>query len=68
MCIKFGEISESKIYYHPKTRKHLGIGKIVFKLTKSAKDCVQGLHQTTKMGTVMNVFLDTLGKLITKIE
>jgi histone-lysine N-methyltransferase SETD1 len=62
MCLRFGEIAESKIYYHPKTRKHLGLGKILFKLTKSAKDCVTSLNQTTKMGTVMSVFLDTLGR------
>ena len=28
MCKGFGTIEECKIYYHPKTRKHLGIGKV----------------------------------------
>ena len=27
MCSKFGELVECRIYYNPKTRKHLGIGK-----------------------------------------
>ncbi|KAL8576107.1 hypothetical protein ACOMHN_001457 [Nucella lapillus] len=28
MCKGFGTIEESRIYYHPKTKKHLGIGKV----------------------------------------
>ena len=28
MCKAFGKIEEVKIYHHPKTRKHLGIGKV----------------------------------------
>lgn len=30
MCSKFGELIECRIYYNPKTRKHLGIGKVKF--------------------------------------
>ena len=29
MCKGFGTIEESRIYYHPKTKKHLGIGKVI---------------------------------------
>ena len=28
MCKSFGIIEEVKIYYHPKTKKHLGVGKV----------------------------------------
>ena len=64
MCYKFGEINECKVYYHPKTRKHLGIGKVLFKATRSAKDCVTALNQASKLGTIMNVFLDRTGNYV----
>lgn len=28
MCAKFGELAECRIYYHPRTRKHLGLAKV----------------------------------------
>lgn len=28
MCQHFGSIEEIKIYHHPKTKKHMGIGKV----------------------------------------
>ncbi|CAG5119010.1 unnamed protein product, partial [Candidula unifasciata] len=58
----FGRIEDVKIYYHPKNKKHMGIGKVVFAQSKSAKECVEKLHRTTKMGIAMNVVLDTMGK------
>ena len=30
MCINFGTIEEVKIYYHPRTKKHLGVGKVKY--------------------------------------
>ena len=61
MCAKFGDIAECRIYYHPKSRKHLGLAKCIFASEKSAKDCCESLNNTTKMGNKMNVFLDTMG-------
>ena len=61
MCVKFGEIDECRIFYHPKTKKHLGLGKVIFQMQRSAKECCQALNSTTKMGNVMSVFIDTLG-------
>ncbi|RUS91880.1 hypothetical protein EGW08_000282 [Elysia chlorotica] len=58
----FGLIEDAKIYYHPKNKKHLGIGKIVFSQSKAARACVDKLHRTSKMGNIMNVVLDTMGK------
>lgn len=58
----FGLIEDAKIYYHPKNKKHLGIGKIVFSQSKAARACVDKLHRTSKMGNIMNVLLDTMGK------
>ncbi len=61
MCAKFGEIIDCQIFYHPKTKKHLGLAKILFLTQRSARDCCQSLNQTTKMGNKMSVFIDTLG-------
>ena len=32
MCASHGVIDDVKIYYHPKTRRHLGIGKVTLSL------------------------------------
>lgn len=29
MCEPFGKLEEAKIYYNPKTKKHMGIGKVI---------------------------------------
>lgn len=31
MCKGYGKIEEVRIYYNPKNRKHLGIGKVLWK-------------------------------------
>lgn len=62
MCSKSGEIVECKICYNPQTRKHLGLGKVVFQSERSARDCCSSYNQKTKMGNVMTVFLDTMGR------
>ncbi len=67
MCVKYGEIIDCKIYYHPKTKKHLGLAKVLFLTQRSARECCQGLDQTTKMGNKMNVFIDTMGAERTKM-
>jgi len=28
MCKQFGHIGHAKVYYHPKTKRHLGIAKV----------------------------------------
>lgn len=62
MCHKYGELVECRICYNPHTRKHLGIGKVVFHSERAARDCCQAYNQKTKMGNVMTVFLDTMGR------
>lgn len=61
MVQKFGEIEELFIYYHPITNKHLGIGRVIFESTKSAKSCVEKLNTTSVMGKILKVFLDPFG-------
>ncbi|TPP58496.1 hypothetical protein FGIG_01009 [Fasciola gigantica] len=62
MCKPFGIIEEAKIYYHPKTQRHLGIGTVVFQSSRCAKACAGALNQTSKMGNIMNVQVDFLGR------
>ena len=35
MVKSYGRVDECQIYYHPKTKKHLGIGKVGFLLSLS---------------------------------
>lgn len=67
MCEPFGKLEEVKIYFHPKNKKHLGIGKVAFTSSKAAKACAAKLHQTSKMGNIMSVFVDQLGEERQKI-
>ena len=30
MCAQFGQVEDAKVYFHPKTKKHLGLGKVCF--------------------------------------
>uniref|UniRef100_A0A672P4N5 Histone-lysine N-methyltransferase SETD1B-A-like n=1 Tax=Sinocyclocheilus grahami TaxID=75366 RepID=A0A672P4N5_SINGR len=62
MCKKFGDIEEVEILYNPKTKKHLGIAKVVFGAVKAAKDAVQNLHNTSVMGNIIHVELDPKGE------
>lgn len=64
MCKEFGTIEEAKVYFHPQTQKHLGVGKVVFQSTKSAKHCVEKLNNTSKMGNIMKVELDKMGNAL----
>ncbi|KAF7283644.1 hypothetical protein GWI33_023282 [Rhynchophorus ferrugineus] len=59
---KFGVIEELFIYYHPVTNKHLGIGRVVYEEVKSAKQCVEKLNNTSVMGKILDVFLDSFGQ------
>ncbi|XP_053371624.1 histone-lysine N-methyltransferase SETD1B-A isoform X3 [Clarias gariepinus] len=62
MCQKYGEIEQVEILYNPKTKKHLGIAKVVFGTVKAAKDAVQNLHNTSVMGNIIHAELDPKGE------
>ncbi|KAE8743562.1 hypothetical protein FOCC_FOCC010809 [Frankliniella occidentalis] len=62
MVSKFGAFEELTIFYHPVTNKHLGLARVVFELTKSARACVDKLNDTSVMGKVLRVFLDPFGE------
>lgn len=64
MVKQHGEVENLEIFYHPSTRKHLGLARVTFCSTKAAKECVEKLHQTSVMGNIINVYLDPLGKYI----
>ncbi|CAH2295841.1 histone-lysine N-methyltransferase SETD1B [Pelobates cultripes] len=62
MCKKYGEVEEVEILYNPKNKKHLGIAKVIFATVKGARDAVKHLHNTSVMGNIMHVELDTKGE------
>lgn len=62
MCKKYGEVEEVEILYNPKNKKHLGIAKVVFATVKGAREAVQHLHNTSVMGNIIHVELDTKGE------
>ncbi len=64
MCAKFGEVEEMEILFHPKTRKHLGLARVLFTSTRGAKDTVKHLHNTSVMGNIVHVQLDIKGVLL----
>jgi len=64
---KFGEWEELHIDYHPVTKKHLGLARIVFKQVKSAKECVATLHSKSMMGKLVNCYLDPRGLMAKKM-
>lgn len=65
--MKFGKIDLLQIFFHPITKKHLGLAKIIFNQASAARLCVQRLHETSVMGKVVNVFLDPFGKYINNL-
>lgn len=64
MLKKYGTLEDSSIFYHPKSKKHLGLAKVMFESSKDAKSCVEKLNQTSVMGNIINVFLDPFGKFV----
>ncbi|KAJ8402648.1 hypothetical protein AAFF_G00367310 [Aldrovandia affinis] len=62
MCAKFGEVEEMEILFHPKTRKHLGLARVLFTNTRGAKDTVKHLHNTSVMGNIVHAQLDIKGQ------
>uniref|UniRef100_A0A3Q2Q5Q5 SET domain containing 1A, histone lysine methyltransferase n=1 Tax=Fundulus heteroclitus TaxID=8078 RepID=A0A3Q2Q5Q5_FUNHE len=62
MCSKFGEVEEMEILFHPKTRKHLGLARVLFTSTRGAKDTVKHLHNTSVMGNMIHAQLDIKGQ------
>ncbi|XP_029823093.3 histone-lysine N-methyltransferase SETD1B [Ixodes scapularis] len=59
---KFGQVDESVVYYHGRTRKHLGLARVVFSTTQAARFCVDKMHLSSVMGNILNVFFDPFGR------
>ncbi|XP_068606492.1 LOW QUALITY PROTEIN: histone-lysine N-methyltransferase SETD1A [Brachionichthys hirsutus] len=62
MCAKYGEVEEMEILFHPKTRKHLGLARVLFTSTRGAMDAVKRLHNTSVMGKIIHAQLDIKGQ------
>ncbi|XP_030000084.1 histone-lysine N-methyltransferase SETD1B-like [Sphaeramia orbicularis] len=62
MCEKYGHVEEVEIFHNPKNKKHLGVARVVFDTVKAAKDAVEHLNQTSVMGNIIHVEIDTKGE------
>ncbi|XP_010212811.1 PREDICTED: histone-lysine N-methyltransferase SETD1A-like, partial [Tinamus guttatus] len=62
MCRKYGDVEEIEILYNPRTRKHLGLAKVLFSSTRGAKETVKHLHNTSVMGNIIHAQLDIKGQ------
>lgn len=60
---QYGELEEVTIHHHPRTGRHLGLGRAVFRQVPAAKRCVQELHNKPVMGNLLSVVLDAFGAL-----
>lgn len=63
MCRKYGEVEEVEILLHPRTRKHLGLARVLFTSTRGAKETVKNLHLTSVMGNIIHAQLDIKGEV-----
>lgn len=64
---KCGATEEQLIYYHPQTKRHLGIARIVFIDVRSARNCIDRYNGKSVMGKELHVFHDAFGKEIKRI-
>merc|ERR1719192_2632522 len=55
---KFGDWQQLNIDYHPVSKKHLGLARIIFRTVRGAKNCVMGMHGKSIMGKLVNCYLD----------
>ena len=58
MVCKYGELQDLMIYFHPITKKHLGLARLLFVEVRSAKECVKQLHGKSVMGKQLNCYID----------
>ena len=59
---KYGRVEECCIFYHPKTKKHLGTARVTFYEARSARLCKEKLDRTSIMGNIVSVIEDSFGK------
>lgn len=59
---KCGATEEQIIYYHPLTKRHLGIARCVFMEVRAAQTCIDKYNGKSVMGKVLNVFHDAFGE------
>lgn len=64
---KCGATEDVIIYYHPLTKRHLGLARIVFVDVKSARNCIDKYNGTSVMGKELNVFHDAFGEQCKRI-
>ena len=60
----FGTLEKYKIYTNPKTKKHLGLGRVVFHSVGSCKAAYHALHQKPRMGNILYLLIDSRGTML----
>lgn len=65
---KFGPVQNVTVYYHPFTRKHLGLGHVTFENYWDASTCAAKLNGRPLMGMTIEVFCDTKGAIARKLR
>lgn len=62
------EPTEIIVYYHPETKKHLGMALIDFEKSASSVKFISKYHQNSVMGSVITCEFDTMGNFLYKIQ
>ena len=60
----FGSLEKAKIYTNPKTKKHLGLGRVVFQSVGACKAAYNALHQKPRMGNILYLLIDSRGTML----
>jgi histone-lysine N-methyltransferase SETD1 len=60
-CRKCGDVGEAKIYFHPTTKKHLGIARVLFSRVRDAKLCIERYNNLSVMGEIIRCICDPFG-------
>ena len=58
LCESYGDISEYKVYFDPKTNRHTGTGKVIFDEKTNTSKVVDALNGRQVMGKVIKVWID----------
>lgn len=62
-----GSIDQLKVYYHPKSRKHLGIAFVSFSKSSVTKEILAKYHGTQIMGNTVTIKPDPLCQITKKV-
>jgi len=68
MCVNYGKLERLKVYFHPSSKKHMGLAKVIFRSIKSAANCLKGVNKTSVMGNVISAVIDSKGEELKRLH